>query len=59
MKTFLSSWKTTISGVIIAVLASLYVLGKIDLQTAFLVQAFFQSVGFIASTDADKLKKLK
>lgn len=59
MKIFFANWKTSLSGILVGTLTVLYMAGKIDLQTAFALQGLGQSLGFILSTDADRLKKLK
>lgn len=58
MKDFLSSYKTTISAVLVLILTGLFMFSFIDQGTFAQILGVFVVMGFISSADADKIKKL-
>lgn len=58
MKDFLSSYKTTISAVLVLILTGLYMFDLIAVETFNQILGVFVVLGFITSADADKIRKV-
>lgn len=54
MKNFFKSWKTTISGIAVAVLTGLFANGKLDAHSYEISLGVLAALGLAAAKDSDK-----
>lgn len=50
----IKNWKTSLTGVLVAILAILKIKDVIDIETLTIIITLLTSAGFLASKDADK-----
>ena len=57
MKNFFSSYKTTISAILVLALVGVYIFDLIEVQAFNQLLAVLIAMGFITAADADRIRK--